>query len=120
MSQITSYIPGLSAYEENKWAVAFCSTDGQVATLGDTPDTFTLQSVMKPILYGITSDLVGPERIHRSVGREPSGFGFNKIALGQKDLPHNPLINTGAITVTRSVYFRGFLASWLLGFLVLV
>ena len=101
--QITTYIPGLSSYDIDKWSVSFCSIDGQVLALGDYKDTFTLQSVTKPILYGITCDEVGSETVHKYVGKEPSGFGFNKIKLGYEEIPHNPLINIGAITVSSLV-----------------
>ncbi|KAL5265899.1 hypothetical protein ACHWQZ_G006528 [Mnemiopsis leidyi] len=101
--EITTYIPGLSTYDTNKWSVSFCSVDGQVVALGDYKDTFTLQSVTKPILYGIMCDAVGTDTVHRYVGKEPSGFGFNKIVLGYGDVPHNPLINIGAITVASLV-----------------
>lgn len=102
--EITTYIPGLSSYDNDKWSVSFCSVDGQVLALGDFKDTFTIQSATKPILYGITCDDVGSDFVHQYVGKEPSGFGFNKIKLGAKNLPHNPLINTGAITVASLVH----------------
>ena len=50
--EITTYIPSLSEYHHDKWAVSFCSVDGQIANLGDFSDMFTIQSVTKPLLYG--------------------------------------------------------------------
>eukprot|EP00116_Pleurobrachia_bachei_P005648 sb/3465910/ len=97
--EITTYIPGLSKYSLDNWAISFCSTDGQVMALGDYKERFTIQSCTKPLLYGIACDMVGIDKVHKHVGKEPSGFGFNKIALGHGDKPHNPLINIGAITV---------------------
>lgn len=98
--EITTYIPGLSLYDNNKWAASLCTVDGQVHNVGDFEDLFTIQSTTKPIFYGIASDIVGADVIHQHVGKEPSGFGFNKIQVGHGDLPHNPLINTGAITIS--------------------
>ena len=36
---------------------------------------------------------------HISIGREPSGVRFNALKVNKDGLPHNPLINSGAIMI---------------------
>ncbi|XP_063678922.1 putative glutaminase 3 [Bolinopsis microptera] len=41
----------------------------------------------------------GNRQVHEKVGKEPSGHGFNKITLTRDNKAHNPLINTGSISL---------------------
>lgn len=42
---------------------------------------------------------LGPDKVHQHVGQEPSGKAFNALIVNEDGLPHNPLINSGAIMV---------------------
>ncbi|MBW3545433.1 MAG: glutaminase A [Bacteroidetes bacterium] len=81
------------------YAVSVCTVDGQRFKLGDHTESFALQSVCKAINYPIALHERGEEKIHQHVGREPSGRGYNGLVLNQEGLPHNPMINAGAIMV---------------------
>ncbi|AJI75296.1 glutaminase A [Francisella philomiragia subsp. philomiragia ATCC 25015] len=92
-----TYIPQLARVDSELFAVAFCSVDGQMITLGDFEHPYCVQSTAKPITYCIATEENGEEKVHKHVGREPSGITFNAIALNKYDRPHNPMINSGAI-----------------------
>lgn len=79
------------------YAVSVCSIDGQRYQIGDHKDKFPLQSVCKAVNYAIALHEKGESEVHQHVGREPSGRGYNGLVLNQENLPHNPMINAGAI-----------------------
>ena len=91
------YIPQLARVDPEKFAIAVCTIDGQRFAAGDTNDMFCVQSLCKPINYSLALEEHGTETVHRHVGREPSGRGFNELSLTADGLPHNPMINSGAI-----------------------
>jgi glutaminase len=91
------YIPQLARYDPAKWGVSLCTIDGQRYSIGDVTDTFTIQSSSKPITYAICLDELGSDEVHQYLGREPSGRVFNEIVLDYNDMPHNPMVNSGAI-----------------------
>ena len=95
--EAASYIPQLARVEPEQFGVAVCTIDGQRLNLGDFDSKFTFQSTCKPMLYCGALEAMGEETVHRHVGREPSGLSFNELTLNKAGLPHNPMINAGAI-----------------------
>ncbi|RNC83376.1 MAG: glutaminase A [Balneola sp.] len=94
---IADYIPQLARINPEHYAVSICTIDGQRYSLGDFDKNFCLQSSCKPINYCIALEELGEEKVHQHIGREPSGQSFNELTLNSKGLPHNPMINAGAI-----------------------
>ncbi|MBB5118952.1 glutaminase [Streptomyces eurocidicus] len=94
---VATYIPQLARVEADQFAISVCTVDGQRFSIGDAEVNFCLQSVSKPVSYCLTLEEHGPDTVHRHVGREPSGQGFNELTFNKAGLPHNPMINAGAI-----------------------
>lgn len=95
--EVASYIPQLARVDPEKFAVSICTIDGQVINLGDFDELLCVQSSCKPINYCLALEEHGLEKVHSHIGHEPSGQSFNELSLNSKGLPHNPLINSGAI-----------------------
>jgi len=73
-----------------------------VTSVGDFDANFCLQSTCKPLNYCLARNLQAAGEgapVHEHVGYEPSGRAFNEFCLNKEGLPHNPLINAGAIMV---------------------
>jgi glutaminase len=97
---VADYIPQLKRVDPEKLAIAVCTVDGQRFCAGDAATAFCLQSVSKTVSYCLALDQHGTEVVHRHMGREPSGQSFNELALNPEGLPHNPMVNAGAIMTT--------------------
>ena len=95
--KVADYIPQLAKVDPEKMALSICTVDGQYYSTGDYRDYYCLQSTCKPLLYALALEENGEEKVHKHIGREPSGAKFNELALNNKGLPHNPMINAGAI-----------------------
>lgn len=96
--EVASYIPELEKVSPHKFGISFCDLDGKQLHWGDTADLFTVQSITKTLNYCIAQKELGEEEVHRSIGLEPSGHGFNEITLDVENRPHNPMVNAGGIT----------------------
>jgi glutaminase len=97
---VADYIPQLKRVDPDQLAISLCTVDGQRFSIGNATTAFCLQSVSKTVSYCLALDEHGAEAVHRHVGREPSGQSFNELALNPKGLPHNPMVNAGAIMTT--------------------
>lgn len=98
LGAVADYIPQLSRVNPEHFAVSVCTVDGQIFNMNDESDiAYCAQSTCKPINYCVALELNGEEMVHNHIGREPSGRSFNELVLNNRQLPHNPLINAGAI-----------------------
>lgn len=95
--KVADYIPQLARVNPDQFAISICTVDGQRFSMGDAKSNFCLQSSCKPINYCLALEQLGEEKVHTHIGREPSGHSFNELTLNEKGLPHNPMINAGAM-----------------------
>ena len=98
--ELANYIPQLTKVDPDLWSASICTVDGQIFSAGDSDQRFCVESACKPISYAIALESLGEEKVHQHVGKEPSGQSFNELTLNHQGLPHNPLINSGAIMCT--------------------
>ena len=101
--KVADYIPELSKFDASNFGISVCTIKGDIYNIGDHDKRFCLQSCSKPLSYIIAHNLLGKEEIHKHVGYEPSGQSFNAFILNKDGLPHNPMINAGAIMVSSQI-----------------
>jgi len=95
---VADYIPELARADADSFGICIATHDGYIYEVGDTSQNFTLQSISKPLTYGLALEENGEDAVLARIGVEPSGDAFNAISLlPQTGAPLNPLINAGAI-----------------------
>ena len=98
---VATYIPELANADPNAFGISLATIDGTVYEVGDSRRPFTIQSISKPLTYGIALEDCGRPAVMAKVGVEPSGEAFNSISLAPgSGRPLNPMINAGAIAAT--------------------
>jgi glutaminase len=99
--KVASYIPELAKMDPNWFSICVASVDGQVYSVGDFEQLFTIQSISKIFVYGMALADHGRDYLLTRVGVEPTGDAFNAIILDeQSKRPYNPMVNAGAIATT--------------------
>ncbi|MFD4295490.1 glutaminase A [Rhodococcus sp. NPDC058505] len=96
---LADYIPELAQVPPDTFSLCVATTDGHVYEAGSTGVAFTIQSVSKPLTYGLALADRGTAAVAAKIDVEPSGEPFNEISLDPvTERPRNPMINAGAIT----------------------
>ena len=102
--KVADYIPQLAEVNPEMYGVSFCDLNGNISSVGDSENPFCLQSCVKPLSYCLAraqeATVPNAPVTHKHVGFEPSGVAFNAFVLNREGLPHNPLINSGAMMTT--------------------
>lgn len=105
--QVATYIPELGKANPEDFGISLATTTGRVYETGDYDRPFTIQSISKPFTFGIALEAYGHSKVAEHVGVEPSGDAFNAIELQNgTNRPYNPMINSGAITVTALLHAK--------------
>jgi glutaminase len=96
--EVASYIPELSHVDPSLFGICIATVDGAIYEAGDTRAPFTIQSMSKPLTYGLALERLGRDAVRSRIGVEPSGNAFNELSVSlDSGKPSNPLINAGAI-----------------------
>lgn len=104
--RVADYIPELKKVNHDNLAIATLE-NGQLLCSGDTEVRFSIQSVVKVILYSIALEHFSLVELKKHVGLKPSSKAFNSVIeleLSKKNVPVNPFINAGAIVVVSLLY----------------
>jgi glutaminase len=105
---VATYIPELAKADPSWFSICIVTVDGQTYKAGNYRQSFTIQSVSKPFMYGLALEDHGREYVATKVGVEPTGDAFNAIMLDeQSNRPYNPMVNTGAIAVASLIKGAG-------------
>ena len=105
--EVATYIPELSKANPDHFGICVVTADGRVFEAGDCNQPFTIQSISKPFTFGMALEAFGHDKVWQHVDVEPSGDAFNSIELQNgTNRPHNPMVNSGAITVTALLHER--------------
>ena len=101
---VADYIPQLAQQKASNFSISICTVDGKTFNIGDHNEYFSIQSCSKPFSYCYARELHGMKYVHDKVGYEPSGRSFNAHVLNRQNLPHNPMINAGAIMISSLIH----------------
>jgi len=98
---VATYIPELGKADPSWFALCLVTVDGHAYLAGDSDQSFSIQSVSKPFVYGMALEDRGVDMVLERVGVEPTGDPFNSIAVDEvSNRPFNPMVNAGAIVTT--------------------
>lgn len=98
--KVATYIPALAEVNPYSFGMAVVTVDGEVFSVGEAYQPFSIQSVSKVFNLVLAFSRMG-DSIWDRVGREPSGNAFNSLLQLEYEagIPRNPFINAGAIAV---------------------
>ncbi len=98
--RIATYIPGLAKVDPGKFGMHLHTADGGDFAIGDSGESFSIQSITKVLLLAMAVSTHG-RKIWERVGVEASGDPFNSLVQleYERGIPRNPFINAGALVV---------------------
>src|SRR5689334_18115642 len=84
--KVATYIPELAKANPDWFGICLATTNGAVYEVGHSQQSFTIQSISKPFVYGLALEDNGRSPVLQRVGLEPTGDAFNSISLDRKSV----------------------------------
>lgn len=109
--RVADYIPELAKGDPKALGLYIIGSEGKRSWAGDCRQTFTIQSIVKPILLLQALLDNGVEFVMRRVGVEATGKPFDAINSGDQSLDSgniNPMVNMGAIVMCSLIHGRSY------------
>lgn len=100
--KLADYIPELTKADKNDFGIYIISSNGRISCVGNYNKTFTIQSIIKPILLLQALMDNGVDYVKQHVGVEATGKPFDAINYSEQALVSdnlNPMVNMGAIAI---------------------
>lgn len=95
---LASTIPELAKANPDWFGVCIVDTSGKVYEVGDSNKPFLIQSLAKPLLYGLALETHGRENVLAKIGVEVTSDTFDTIlADAESRRLQNPMLHAGAI-----------------------
>jgi glutaminase len=107
--KVADYIPELAKANPDWFGISLITADGQICEVGDYQQSFSIQSISKPFIFGLALEDHGREDVLAHVNVEPTGEAFNSIVLDETtNRPFNPMVNAGAIATADLIEGKDF------------
>lgn len=103
--KLADYIPVLAEADAAWFGICVADTRGDTFVVGDTEQTFSIQSVSKPFVLALVCDRLGADEVATRLGVDATGLAFDSVMAVELRPDHttNPLVNSGAIATTSLV-----------------
>lgn len=112
--EVSRVYPALAEVDPNLFGISLVSASGVVVSTGDAESSFPIMSVVKPFVFALVCQALGPKAIWERIGVNSTGRQFNSVAAIEfdRDGRTNPMVNSGAIATTSLAPGDSFESRW--------
>jgi glutaminase len=99
---VAEYIPALARIDPDLFGICVAGVTGRRFAVGDLDVRFTLQSLSKPFVFALISEVMGHGRARDVLGVNATGLPFDSVMAVElsENRTMNPMVNAGALATT--------------------